>query len=243
MKTFRHTTQHQNVVMSVTVYSNLTMFLENEKQLNLFEKRYNISGLLRHNYMTPYLKSDKNFIYMDHEEIERLAIKDGIKPCGYTVFAKDLDTLEKINKELLDKCFKVNNSFQKGSVLKEIQNDLKKTRITIVSLIVILSTGLLILLFHYYANLRKKEFALLKVNGLGQKDILKIIMKELLHLHLYGYLIPSFILIIMIYLLAMTPSISMYLVIYLTMMIQFIVTYMINRWYISRLSPENILRN
>lgn len=243
MKTFSHRTKHQNVVMSVNVYSDVTLFLENEKQINFHNQTYNILGLLRQNYMTPYLKSDKNFIYVDYQVIEELAKENGLKPCGYTIFAEDLQTLEKVNQELLDKGFCVNNTFQKGDILKEIQDDLEKTRILIVGLIFVLSTGLLIVLFYYYAHLRKKEFALLKVNGLGQKDILKIIMKELIHFNVYGYLIPSILLIIVIYLLSMKPSISMYLVVYSTMFVQLLVSYLINRLFLSRLSSEDILRD
>lgn len=243
MKTFTHTTNHHNVIMNVHVYSDITLFLKNEKQMNFNNQTYNILGLLRQNYMTSYLKNDKNFIYVDYEVIEELAKENKLKPCGYTIFADDLQTLEKINQELLDKGFYVNNTFQKGEILKEIQDDLEKTRTIIVGLIFVLSTGLLIVLFHYYANLRKKEFALLKVNGLGQKDILKMIMNELIYFNVYGYLIPSTIFIIIIYLLSMKPSVSMFLVIYLTMFVQLIISYLINQLFLTQLSPEDILRD
>lgn len=243
MKTFTHTTQHQNVIMSVGVYSDITLYLENEKQIHFNYQTYNILGLLRQNYMTPYLKSHKNFIYVDHEVIEELAQDNNLQPCGYTIFAKDLQTLEKINQKLVDKGLHVNNTFQKGDMLKEIQNDLEQTRLFIVGLIFCLSTVLLIILFYHYANLRKKEFALLKVNGLGQKDILKIIMKELIYFNVYGYLIPSIIFIIIIYLLSMSPSLTMYFVVYVTMFVQLTISYFINQMFLSRLSPEDILRD
>lgn len=243
IKTYTHTHENTNIVMSVSIYSRLTLYLDNEKQITLNNQTYNIIGLLRQNYISPYLRNHNNFIYVDYKVIEEIARENHLKPCGYTIFTSDLKSLEKVNKELREQGLSVNNTFQKGNILKDIQDNLEKTRIMIMGIIIILSTGLLIVLFNHYVNQRNKEFALLKVNGLGQQDILKIIINELIDLNIYGYFIPSIIFIIITYLLSMKVSFNMYLLIYSTMIIQMIISYLINKFFISKIFPERIFRD
>lgn len=243
IKTYTHTHENTNIVMSVSIYSHLTLYLDNEKQITLNNQTYNIIGLLRQNYISPYLRNHNNFIYVDYKVIEEIARENHLKPCGYTIFTSDLKSLEKVNKELREQGLSVNNTFQKGNILKDIQDNLEKTRIMIMGIIIILSTGLLIVLFNHYVNQRNKEFALLKVNGLGQQDILKIIINELIDLNIYGYFIPSIIFIIITYFLSMKVSLNMYLLIYSTMIIQMIISYLINKFFISKIFPERIFRD
>ena len=107
-----------------------------------------------------------------------------------------------------------NNQFQKGDELYQIQKDLNFLRLTIVIIIMVLSVFSLCILFHHYIMIRKKEFALLKINGLSQKNIYYLIHYELKYFLFYGYFIPSIMIIICLYLFKLSISLYMLFTIY-----------------------------
>lgn len=91
--------------------------------------------------------------------------------------------------------------------------------------------------------IRKKEFALLKINGLSQKNIYYLIHYELKYFLFYGYFIPSIMIIICLYLFKLSISLYMLFTIYGIMILLWIICYSIHQFYISRLTPEEILRH
>lgn len=244
---FSHTTNYTSIIMESSLYRDLSSYLINEKQLQYYfinhTQIYNIQGLLKQNFISPFLGYSNKYIYMDNQEIQKIADEQSLKPIGYSIFCKDLKSLEKVKKDLNKLNFGMNDSFQKGQELRNIQINLEKTRYIMILIIGFISTVFLISLFYHYVSLRKKEFALLKVNGLKEKEILKIIIRELIFFNFNGCIIPFIITLLIFKLLHINISLNMIQIVTLLLMIQIIISYLINRVYIVKISPENTLRN
>ncbi len=238
---------HPQIVMSTQVHSELTPYFINDYQFRLpitnENTIYHLLGLFKPNFKSSYLQAHSRYIYVDYMVIEDIATQLNLKPVGYTIFCHDLRTLQDVSTKLLSYPININNTFQKGDTLKSIQDNLETTRAIIIIAITIISTVFLIILFHHYIHTRKKEFALLKINGLGQLNILKIIIYELIYLNIFGCFIPALCITTIMIILHIKITVSLISILSLTMFSQMVITYLINRFYISQISPEEILRN
>ena len=151
--------------------------------------------------------------------------------------------LNKVSNKLVNLGYGVNNQFQKGEELSKIQTQLNQMRLVIIAVIVVLSLIFLVILFHHYMMMRRKEISLLKVNGLSQKDVYQLVSHELRYFIVYGYFIPSLVIFFIIFILGMPLSLATVIVVYSIMCILILICYVLNRFIVSRLSPEDILRN
>ncbi len=234
---------NNSIYMELSTYSDLSKLLLTEKQIDINGTIYNINGLLQQSYESPYVNSSANYIYVNYRIIDEFAKNNNLKPVGYTIFTSSLVDLKEVTNKAEALGYYVNDSFQKGDLLKEVQENLEKTRFYIIVIIIIISTILLSVVFNYYIKQRKKEFALLKVNGLSEKEILKIIVNELIWFNLYGFLVPSMIILGLIYIFTNYISIGMVTIFGVTFMFQTALVYLINRYHISKISTEKLLRN
>lgn len=244
---YKHNDTYPRILMTSTTYRNMSTYLINEKQLqyHFMNKDYifNIIGLLRHNYQSPFLGFTNEYIYIDNQIIESIAKYYQLKPIGYSVFCDSLNSLQSVQEKAHNLHYGVNNLFQKGEELLEIQNHLLKMRYILTISISILSTILLIALFSHYIHLRKKEFSLLKINGLGEKDIFHIIIKELFYFNIRGCILPFLLMIILFKILSINISLEFIFNILGLIFFQFIVLYYLNKKIIIKIVPENILRH
>ena len=100
-----------------------------------------------------------------------------------------------------------------GDVISEIDRPLNQTRYLISGVISLLLLIFMTLMQNRYFELRKKDMALLKVNGLSTKAILQILCHQLI----LGLLV--------------------------VFILQFVLSYFINARQLAKLEPEEILRN
>ena len=241
-----HSSREEILTSSQNYQELITHFVDqNELELHLGdeEKIYHVKGIFNQNYIPPYLHQNSRYIYVNHETIEDIAQSNHLPVVGYSLFCEDLRALDEVSRELSRQGYGVNNQFQKGEELSRIQAQLNQVRMVIIAIIVVLSLTFLVILFHHYMMMRRKEISLLKVNGLSQKDVYRLISNELGYFVVYGYLMPSLIIFLIIFILGMPLSIATMIVVYGIMCILMLICYVLNRFIVSRLSPEDILRN
>ena len=110
---------------------------------------------------------------MDEESLS-LITKD-TPLVGYSLFVDDLNRIDEFKADLEANGYVVNDQFQMGDVISEIDRPLNQTRYLISGVISLLLLIFMTLMQNRYFELRKKDMALLKVNGLSTKDILQIL--------------------------------------------------------------------
>ena len=81
-------------------------------------------------------------------------------------------------KSILKKNYVVNDKFQDGKELEKIISSSRKTKITITSTITVITFFMLFIVMNEYMNKRKVELCLLKINGLGNRELLKMVIME-----------------------------------------------------------------
>ena len=132
---------------------------------------------------------------------------------GYSLFVDDLNRIDEFKADLEANGYVVNDQFQMGDVISEIDRPLNQTRYLISGVISLLLLIFMTLMQNRYFELRKKDMALLKVNGLSTKAILQILCHQLI----LGLLV--------------------------IFILQFGLSYFINARQLAKLEPEEILRN
>lgn len=165
------------------IYAKLSMHdvikqdqLEYEDFLTHQVVKMNVKGFLNNNTHCSYVKSQGSYIYMYYKNIN-----SSNKITGYTLFFKDVESMNKA-KNILKKDYIVNDSFQDGKELETIIASSRKTKITITIAITVITFFMLFIVMNEYMNKRKIEFCLLKINGLGNKELLKMVIMEQLEM-------------------------------------------------------------
>lgn len=234
---FTSSQNYQDLIVHFVEQNELELDFGNKEQI------YHVGGIFNQNYIPPYLHQNSRYIYVSHEVIENIAQSHQLSVVGYSLFCEDLQALNKVSNKLVNLGYGVNNQFQKGEELSKIQTQLNQMRLVIIAVIVVLSLIFLVILFHHYMMMRRKEISLLKVNGLSQKDVYQLVSHELRYFIVYGYFIPSLVIFFIIFILGMPLSLATVIVVYSIMCILILICYVLNRFIVSRLSPEDILRN
>ena len=123
---------------------------------------------------------------MDEESLSLLTKDTPL--VGYSLFVDDLNRIDEFKADLEANGYVVNDQFQMGDVISEIDRPLNQTRYLISGVISLLLLIFMTLMQNRYFELRKKDMALLKVNGLSTKDILQILCHQLI----LGLLVVSY---------------------------------------------------
>lgn len=165
------------------IYAKLSMHdvikqdqLEYEDFLTHQVVKMNVKGFLNNNTHCSYVKSQGSYIYMYYKNIN-----SSNKITGYTLFFKDVESMNKA-KNILKKDYIVNDSFQDGKELENIISSSKKTKMVITGALTIITFFMLFIVMNEYMNKRKIEFCLLKINGLGNKELVKMTSMEQLEI-------------------------------------------------------------
>ena len=165
------------------IYAKLSMHdvikqdqLEYEDFLTHQVVKMNVKGFLNNNTHCSYVKSQGSYIYMYYKNIN-----SSNKITGYTLFFKDVESMNKA-KNILKKDYIVNDSFQDGKELENIISSSKKTKMLITGALTIITFFMLFIVMNEYMNKRKIEFCLLKINGLGNKELVKMTSMEQLEI-------------------------------------------------------------
>lgn len=136
----------------------------------------NVKGFLNNNIQCGFVKEQGHIIYMYYKDINSSS-----KKVGYTLIFNDVESMNKA-KDILKKDYSVNDSFQDGKELEKIIALSRKTKITMTSAITLITFFMLFIVMNEYMNKRKIEFCLLKINGLGNRELIKMIVKEQLEI-------------------------------------------------------------
>ena len=98
---------------------------------------------------------------------------------GYTLFSKNLEThlklVEKLNQ--MDQ-LSINDDFQNTTVLNEINAHTEKMKQLFIPIIIIGTIYITVMMSLRHFQSRQKEFVLSLINGLSNKDIMKIVIIE-----------------------------------------------------------------
>ncbi len=210
-------------------------------QLHLNGKTYPVLGVFYNGYTSAFLEQDSLYIYMDEESLSLLT-KDA-PLVGYSLFVDDLNHINEVKAHLEAKGYVVNDQFQMGDVLSEIDHSLNQTRYLISGVVIVLLFVFMTLIQNRYFELRKKEMALLKVNGLSTKDILQILCHELISMGIISYLVPLFIMSMIFIILLKAIPYQLILGLLVIFILQFGLSYFVNARQLAKLEPEEILRN
>ena len=178
---------------------------------------------------------------MDEESLS-LITKD-TPLVGYSLFVDDLNRIDEFKADFEANGYVVNDQFQMGDVLSEIDHSLNQTRYLISGVVIVLLFVFMTLIQNRYFELRKKEMALLKVNGLSTKDILQILCHELISMGIISYLVPLFIMSMIFIILLKAIPYQLILGLLVIFILQFGLSYFINARQLAKLEPEEILRN
>ena len=135
-----------------------------------------VKGFLNNNIQCGFVKGQGHIIYMYYKDIN-----SSNKKIGYTLIFKDIESMNKA-KYILKKDYSVNDSFQDGKELEKIITLSRKTKITMTSAITLITFFMLFIVMNEYMNKRKIEFCLLKINGLGNRELIKMIIMEQLEI-------------------------------------------------------------
>ncbi len=177
------------------IYAKLSMHdvikqgqLEYEDFLTHQVVKMNVKGFLNNNTHCSYVKSQGSYIYMYYKNIN-----SSNKITGYTLFFKDVESMNKA-KSILKKNYVVNDKFQDGKELEKIISSSRKTKIIITSTITVITFFMLFIVMNEYMNKRKVELCLLKINGLGNRELLKMIIMEQLEMFIIniGFIICGY---------------------------------------------------
>ncbi len=139
---------------------------------NQLEKK-TVKGFLDNNTRCGFLKKQGNYIYMYYKDMNT----SNQKNVGYTLYFKDVESMNKA-KSILKKNYVVNDKFQDGKELEKIISSSRKTKIIITSTITVITFFMLFIVMNEYMNKRKVELCLLKINGLGNRELLKMVIME-----------------------------------------------------------------
>lgn len=148
-----------------------------------------VKGFLNNNTHCGYLKSQGNYIYMYYKDMDN----SNQKCVGYTLYFNDIESMNKA-KNILKKDFIVNDSFQDGKELENIISSSKKTKMVITGALTIITFFMLFIVMNEYMNKRKVELCLLKINGLGNIELIKMIIMEQLEMFIIniGFIICGY---------------------------------------------------
>lgn len=224
------------------IYAKLSMHdvikqgkLEYEDFLTHQVVKMNVKGFLNNNTHCSYVKSQGSYIYMYYKNIN-----SSNKIIGYTLFFKDVESMNKA-KNILKKDYIVNDSFQDGKELENIISSSKKTKMVITGVLTIITFFMLFIVMNEYMNKRKIEFCLLKINGLGNKELLKMIVMEQLEIFItsIGFILFGYTVLNICYI---RFSSSDFIVMILGQILLFGLCVLTNGIKIKNMYPDKILR-
>lgn len=245
-----------NIYVSYNIYSQLknsnsyfdTLDMEisyenKDSEINTVPKiTYPVSGVLKSNFYSPYLSQNQDFIYMDYSILEEIYNSNtGNSFYGYTLFSNDYEQLLLLNEELEQTRYGIINFFDNFDEMNQLISDLEFFKIVVtLSLLVFLIFLLITIQLNYYYN-RRREFALLKINGLSYKDLVKLASFENLIKIIFGIVMGVCVFSIPLIILGKFSLEYIFVDVIIGFVI-ILITYIFNRMYLKKMVPENILR-
>lgn len=229
--------------------NNIDIRIEKENGFQWTEKRINqnIKGVLKDGEINHY-STNKYCIYVPYQLLIQLYQQETSYNhfIGYTVFSHDFEShiklVEKIKKS--DQ-ITINDDFQNTSILDQMNQYTKKIKDILIPIIIIGTIYIISIMSVHHFQYRKKEFVLSMINGLGNKQIMKIIILEIIDQVMLALCLFAFILILMLFLFPIEVNILYQNIIWILIEISLLIICMIIMNYIQmkNLSIEEVLRN
>lgn len=208
---------------------------------------YKTQGVLKNNVNCSYLKGEDKYIYMDYSLLESLYKSNDLykseEYVGYTVFTKDFDHYMSLYNELSVKDMGVNNFFDSIDELNTLMKNIELYRIMLVSVIVCMTMIMFntVELNYYYK--RQREFSLLKINGIGYKRLLFLIMVEVFLQFIVSVVFNIIIISIVMLIQGQISRVYNFLLLDLFVLgMVFLTSIIFNARYLKKLIPEKVIR-
>lgn len=226
------------------LYAKMNMYsIIKQGQIELFDvssksfTKYNVKGFLQNGFQCGFIKTQNDYIYMYYKDINT-------KNCnlvGYTLFFEDIESLNNAKEKLKD-TYIINEDFQKSDDLQNIIVSSRNVKWMISLLITSVTFFMLFIVMKEYMNRREIEFCLLKINGLSNIELTKLIIIEQLTIIAKNifFICLEFIL---LKLLDFNVSISEFIIIVIGQIILFVLCTLYNALKIKYLFPAKRLRN
>lgn len=156
-------------------------FNDNEYVRKQVTYKIEIDGIMKRNVKTVYNDNDY-YIYMPYSIIKDMYdnFSESDQYIGYTLFYKDFDELSAGIQYLKENHITYNDNFQNIDTINQLIHNFQIIQNYSLFAVLIISLLLLSFLNIKYINARENEFCLLKINGINNMNIIKIILLDLL---------------------------------------------------------------
>lgn len=198
-------------------------------------KSYPVKAFLDNSYYCGYLRNQSNYFYSFYQNFD-----DSLPLVGYTLLFEDVNSINKAIGQLENKYY-INDDFQDTEFLTKLIADATNTKIILALTISIIAIVLLFIVLKEYMQRRNQELALLKINGINNQELFKLIFLEQLKI----FMINSIFIAVIIglkYLVTHDISISIILIMIISQMILLLFSLIYNGIKVVKLSPEQELR-
>lgn len=215
-----------------------------EQEINIeIQSEIIISGSFKQGVFDYYNDRSNTFIYMYYEDIENIFSDYQLNDymIGKDVFYQDYEELKVAKKQYEDQEFYVNDDNIDITAIDDIVSYYKNLQLVFISLIWAVGLIVLIIININLFYKRKKELAILKINGLSNKEIHKIISYEYLLIISIPLIISSIFMLLAIYIINI--PIFYIVMLFLYVLTVYIILYLLYTFLIKRINVEKILRN
>lgn len=177
-------TQRQEMYLSYDLYNEVSFIVVPNSELDYeitigrhkTEKEFLYTGILNKGMEATYIEDCQMFAYLPNELIESLDMDK--ESSGYTLFMDDYDYIVEFCSRMESLGYEISYSFNQFASLQNYIDTLNTVKIIMTVVIIIASAVLLNFVYRSYFNARRKEFALLKSNGMMNREIVSIVSLE-----------------------------------------------------------------
>lgn len=243
--------KNNNTLKSVDLEFEVKNFDGVNESSRIKRKLFPIRAALKEGYVNPYFQSNGYFIYMYYKDVVNIYTEFYNEGdfLGYTIFTENYQDLLILEEKLNNLSIGINNKFIDANTIdKIIKTGAMYRNILVIGIVTIFAILLIAMQMNYFYK-RDREYALLKINGLNHKNLVKLSMIEILSKMLIAIVISiTLYLFVMIIILCLNTNIgevniSIAIHIYLMsasviVISEFGATY----YYLKKMIPENILR-
>jgi len=204
-----------------------------------------IGGITAEEETTAYFHNQKMYVYMDHKIVNALYQKyhlvDSQSFIGYTIIAESYDDYIKAYDQLKETNFGINLFFDHIDALDSLKrfNNVIKAVIMIVSLLI--SSTILYKLESMYFKQRNKEFMMLKMNGITDRQIVCMTTMETIVRCLIAF-VPTFIVGVIVSIVLSIRFLELESLVALCIILLIVTSGIFNDRSIKTISVEKILR-
>lgn len=210
-----------------------------------------MKGVLNKGIENHYMKNKGKFIYMYHEDIENIYEKltNSDDVFGYVLTTNTLDELVDLRDRIKTTKLGMNDAFSDIQALQNMDHTLRLIKVIASGVILIVCLFLLCMVQIHYFYKRDREFALLKINGLCRRHLMKLTFYEIMYRFLISLVVASLLfvgVVIITKLFSFAISFHLFSIICMVIIdlwITVVATLLFCFRYFNKMIPEDIIRN